>query len=96
MGTTLTKIGSLVKDVFVESGNEYSLITGSGDDHNTWLTIEGNKVIAKQPLNSNDSPILRFRVLENGSGLSQSFSLKVQKSTISQPYRKPMRTLWKL
>jgi hypothetical protein len=64
------------------------LVAGSGDDHNSWFTIEGNKVIAKQPLNSNDSPVLRFRVVENGSGLSQSFSLKVQKSTISQPFRK--------
>ena len=88
VGTTLTKIGSLVNTAFVASSNAYSLATGSGDDHNSWFTIEGNKVIAKQPLNSNDSPVLRFRVVENGSGLSQSFSLKVQKSTISQPFRK--------
>ena len=88
VGTTLTKIGSLENSAFVASSSAYSLAAGSGDDHNSWFTIEGNKVIAKQPLNSNDSPVLRFRVVENGSELSQSFRLKVQKSTISQPFRK--------
>ncbi len=87
VGTTLTKIGSWENSAFVASSNAYSLATGSGDDHNSWFTIEGNKVIAKQPLNSNDSPVLRFRVVENESGLSHSFSLKVEKST--QPFMKP-------
>ena len=89
VGTTLTKIGSLVNGVFVESGNEYSLTTGSGDEHNSWFTIEGNLVKANKPLDAGKTPVLHFRLVEKGTGLTQGFTLEVEKSNFIDPFKKP-------
>ena len=88
LGTTLVKVGSLENGQFIESSNQYSLTSGVGDEHNSWFAIEGNQVKAKKSLDSEKNAVLRFRLLEKGTSLSQSFTLNVEKSIFTDPFRK--------
>lgn len=88
-GTVLAQIGSKNDGVFTLSLSDFELSSGTGDENNDWISIQGNQVKAAKSLVAGKVPeIIRFRIVEEGSKESQALIIQVIQKEFVDPFKK--------